>query len=389
VSVRIAVIRGAYLTKFEMQTYEHLVKDFDVTAFCLRGNNFNLKNIRLPIEKLWGLDAFVPKFLQRYHNFAFGHIFEITQPMFGLGKRLGGFDIVHSWDLCFYHTYQAARFKKKYGYKLVLTTAENVPFLFGKNPFSKKRIERIVQSVDMFLPLTQRAAEVLTLRGVSADRIKVVPFGVDTTRFYHSEETRKFYNDKFDISGKDLVILYIGRLSKYKGLFELVYAAKRVLEDEDTKDRNIKFVLVGDGPIKNKIKTLLRYLKIDDNFRIIGGVDYSEIPGIHNIADIFVLPSIVSPRGREQFGMVLIESMACSKPVVSTLTGSIPEVVGEAGLLVQPSDHYSLYQAFKKLILDESLRIELGELGRKRVMENFDSKLVAEKIKNVYRVFSS
>ncbi len=387
-SVRVAVIRGSYLNKFEMQTYEHLVKDFDITAFCLRGNNFSLRDIRLPIEKLWGLDAFVPKFLRRYYHFAFGHILETTQPMLGLDKRLKGFDIVHSWDLCFYHTYQAAKLKKKYGYKLVLTTAENVPFLFGKNPFSKKRIERIVQSADMFLPLTKRAAEALTLRGVSADRIEVVPFGVDTTRFYHSEETRKFYNDKFDISGGDLVILYIGRLSKYKGLFELVYAAKRILEDEDIKDRNIKFVLVGDGPIKNKIKARLRHLKIDENFRIIGGIDYSEIPRIHNIADIFVLPSIVSPRGREQFGLVLIESMACSKPVVSTFTGSIPEVVGEAGLLVQSNDHYSLYQAFKKLILDENLRIKLGELGRKRVMENFDSKLVAEKIKGVYRALS-
>jgi glycosyltransferase involved in cell wall biosynthesis len=385
---RVAVIRGAYLSEFAMQTFEPLAKDFDITLFCLRGNNLSLRGIRLPIEKLWGFDAFVPRFLRRYYNFAVGHVLEISQPMLGLNRRLKTFDIVHASDVCYYYTYQVAKLKKKYGYKLVLTAAENVPFLFGKNPFSRKRIEKIIQSVDMFLPLTQRAAEVFILMGVSSDRIKVIPFGIDTTRFYHSEHTGEFYNDKFDIPGEDLVVLYIGRLSKYKGLFELVYAAKRILEDEDIKDRNIKFVLVGDGPLKNKIKALLRHLKIDDNFRIIGGIDYSEIPKIHNIADIFVLPSIVSSRWQEQFGMVLIESMACAKPVVSTLSGSIPEVVGEAGLLVQPSDHFSLYQALKKLILDESLRIKLGELGRKRVMENFDSKLVAEKIKGVYRVLS-
>lgn len=372
-----------------MQTYEHLVKDFDITAFCLRGNNFDLKDIQLQIEKLWGIDAFVPRFMRRYQHFFLSYVLEITQPMLGLSKRLKGFDIVHSSDLCFYHTYQAAKLKKKHGYKLVLFTAENIPFLFGKNPFSEKRIEEIIQNVDMFLPLTQRAAEVLTLRGVSADRIEVVPFGVDTTRFCRSEEKRKFYNDKFDISKEDLVILYIGRFSKYKGLYELTYAAKRILEDDDLKDKNIKFVLIGDGPIKNKIKALIRHMKMNDNFRIINGIDYSEIPRIHNLADIFVLPSIVSPRGREQFGMVLIESMACSKPVVSTFTGSISEVVGEAGLLVQPSDHYSLYQAVKKLILDEKLRIKLGELGRNKVMECFDSNLVAEKIKKVYRALSS
>jgi starch synthase len=387
--VRVAIIRGAYLTKSEIQIYEPLVKDFDITAFCLRGNNFNLKDIRLPIEKLWGLDTFVPKFLRRYYNFTVGHVLEMSQPMLGLNTRLKNFDIVHVSDVCYYYAYQAAKLKKKHGYKLVLTAAENIPFLFGKNPFSRKRIEEIIRSIDIFLPLTQRAAEFFIIMGVSTDRIRVIPFGVDTTHFYHMEETHEFYYERFDISREDLVILYAGRLQKYKGLFELVYAAKRILEDQDLMGRKIKFVLVGDGPIKNRIRSLLRYLKIDKNFRIVGGIDYSEIPKIHNMADIFVLPSIVSPRWQEQFGRVLIESMACSKPVVSTFTGSIPEVVGEAGLLVQSSDHFSLYQALKRLILDEGLRIKLGELGRKRVMENFDVKLVAEKIKEVYRVLSS
>jgi starch synthase len=387
--VRVAIMRGAYLTKSEIQIYEPLVKDFDITAFCLRGNNFNLKDIRLPIEKLWGLDTFVPKFLRRYYNFTVGHVLEMSQPMLGLNRRLKNFDIVHVSDVCYYYTYQAAKLKKRHGYKLVLTAAENIPFLFGKNPFSRKRIEEIIRSIDIFLPLTQRAAEFFILMGVSADRIRVIPFGVDTTHFYHMEETPEFYHKRFDISRGDLVILYTGRLQKYKGLFELVYAAKRILEDQDLMDRKIKFVLVGDGPIKNRIRSLLRYLKIDKNFRIVGGIDYSEIPKIHNMADIFVLPSIVSPRWQEQFGRVLIESMACSKPVVSTFTGSIPEVVGEAGLLVQSSDHFSLYQALKRLILDEGLRIKLGELGLKRVRENFDVKLVAEKIKEVYHVLSS
>jgi glycosyltransferase involved in cell wall biosynthesis len=388
-STSVAVIRGAYLSELAMQTFEPLAEDFDITLFCLRGNNLSLKGIRLPIEKLWGLDAFVPRFLRRYYNFAVGHVFEVSQPMLGLNRRLKGFDVVHASDVCYYYTYQTAKYKKKCGYKLVLTSAENVPFLFGKNPLARKRIERIIESVDVFLPLTQRAAEVFTLMGVRPERIQVIPFGVDTTRFYPSQEARTFYREKFGISREDLVVLYVGRLSKYKGLFELVYAAKKIIEDQDLKDQRIKFVLVGDGPIRDKINALLRHLKIDESFRIVGEIDYSEIPKIHNIADIFVLPSIVSPRGQEQFGMVLIESMACGKPVISTLCGSIPEVVEDAGLLVQSGDHYSLYRAFKRLILDENLRIKLGELGRKRVMENFDSKLVAEKIKGVYRALSS
>jgi glycosyltransferase involved in cell wall biosynthesis len=383
--VKIAIIRGANLNKFEMQTYEPLLKNFDITAFCLKNNNFDLKEVKLPIEQLWGLDSFVPRSLRRYYYFAFSSILEVNQPMFGLDKRLKGFDIVHCPDMSYYYTHQAAKPKSKHSYKLVLTIAENIPFLFGKNLFAKKRIEEIIRRVDMFLPLTQRAAEALTLQGISRDRIKVIPFGVDTTVFRPLVEVEESYYRKFNISKEDLVILYVGRLSKWKGLFELVYAAKKIFEDRELKSRNIKFVLVGTGPLKKKIEALLNYLEIANDFRIVGGIDYSEMPKIHNIADIFVLPSVPTYRWQEQFGMVLIESMACGKPVISTLSGSIPEVVGEAGLLAQSSDHYSLYQALRKLILDKSLRIELGKLARKRVIENFDSKLVAQKIKEVYQ----
>jgi glycosyltransferase involved in cell wall biosynthesis len=383
--MKIALIRGSNLNKFEMQIYELLSRDFDITAFCLRGNNFNLKDIKLPIERLWGLDSFMPKSLRRYYYYLFNFIVEINQPMFGLKKRLKGFDLVHSADMGYYYTYQAAKLRNKYGYKLVLTIAENVPFLFGRNRFSKKRIQKIVEKVDLFLPLTQRAAEALILQGVNPEKIKIIPFGVDTILFRPLGETPESYFKKFDISKDDLVILYIGRLSKWKGLFELVYAAKKICEDKELKGKNIKFVLIGAGPKRKAIEALLRHLDIVQNFRIVGGTDYSEIPSIHNLADIFVLPSVAGFRSREQFGMVLIESMACGKPVVSTLTGSIPEVVGDAGLLVQASDHYSLYQALKRLILDDNLRVKLGEQGRKRVMENFDSKLIAQRIKEVYQ----
>jgi glycosyltransferase involved in cell wall biosynthesis len=383
--MKIAIVRGSNLNKFEMQTYEALSKHFGITAFCLKGNNFDLKDIKLPVSQLWGLDSFVPRFVRRYYYFTFGFIFEINQPMFGLNKRLKGIDIVHCPDMHYYYTYQVAKHKSKYGYKLVLTIAENVPFAFGGNWLSRKRIKEIIPEVDMFLPLTQRAAEALTLQGITTDRIKIIPFGVDTTLFYPRDERDETYYRKFDISIKDLVVLYIGRLSKWKGLFELVYAAKKILEDKELKGENIKFLLVGAGPKRKKIEALLDYLKIADGFRMVGSVDYSQIPRIHNMADIFVLPSIVSPKGQEQFGMVLIESMACGKPVIGSLTGSIPEVVGEAGLLVQPSDHYSLYQALKKLILEKSLRVKLGELARKRVMANFDSKVVAQKIKEIYQ----
>jgi glycosyltransferase involved in cell wall biosynthesis len=83
--------------------------------------------------------------------------------------------------------------------------------------------------------------------------------------------------------------------------------------------------------------------------------------------------------------MVLLESMACGKALISTCSGSIPEVVGDAGILVQPYDHLSLYQALKTALLNDALRQQLGQKARRRVETHFDCRHVAAKIDEAYR----
>jgi glycosyltransferase involved in cell wall biosynthesis len=381
--MKVAIIRGANLNKFEMQTYEPLAKDFELLAFCLKNNHFDLSQLKISTKKLCGWEIFVPKFLRRFYDFFISFVLEINQPMFFLKKKLKGFDIVHSADASYYYSYQAAKAKEKYNFKLVLTQAENIPFLFGKNRWSKKRIQFVFQKVDLFLALSKRTKEALLLQGVEESKIKVVPFGVDTKTFCPQPKSQELLQ-ALKLAPEDLLILYVGRLSFWKGIFELIYSAKKLVLDPELKNHNIKFLLVGKGRMEKKLKRTISFLHLEKNIQIVSGIPYEQIPQIHNLANIFVLPSLPHLRWQEQFGMVLIESMACAKPVVSTLSGAIPEVVGEAGILVQPNDHYSLYQALKKLILEENLRAALGNLARKRVIENFDNKVVAQKIKEIY-----
>lgn len=82
--------------------------------------------------------------------------------------------------------------------------------------------------------------------------------------------------------------------------------------------------------------------------------------------------------------MVLVESLACGTPVLSTTSGSIPEIVGEAGVLVPPADHVALYLALKGLLLDPVRREELGRMGRRRAEARFDRRLVAKQIGEAY-----
>jgi glycosyltransferase involved in cell wall biosynthesis len=129
---------------------------------------------------------------------------------------------------------------------------------------------------------------------------------------------------------------------------------------------------------------LIRQLDLQHHISLIGRVAHSEIHHLHSMTDIFTLPSIAVRDWQEQFGIVLIESMSTGKPVVATLSGSIPEVVGDAGLLVQPNDHYSLYQGLKHLILDKQLKEQLGIRARNRAVEHFSQDVIASKLKSAY-----
>ncbi|MBE0602927.1 MAG: methyltransferase domain-containing protein, partial [Deltaproteobacteria bacterium] len=104
----------------------------------------------------------------------------------------------------------------------------------------------------------------------------------------------------------------------------------------------------------------------------------------YNAADLFVLPSISMRMWKEQFGMVLAEAMACGTPVISTSSGSIPEVVGDAGIVVPANDPGELAGAIASLCLSGTLREELGRKGRARAVGRYDSKVVAGQVGEVF-----
>jgi alpha-maltose-1-phosphate synthase len=97
-----------------------------------------------------------------------------------------------------------------------------------------------------------------------------------------------------------------------------------------------------------------------------------------------VLPSIATPEWQEQFGMSLIEAMACGTPVVSTLSGAIPEIAEDCAALVQPNDFLVLYEALRGLALDPDARRALRETGLARARERFGLDRFASALSDVY-----
>lgn len=369
---KIAIIRGANLNEFEMQNYNPLVgKGVELVGFTSKAPRYELKQIDFPVRKLPQLGDFSD--LSEYQGFL-RRLFGDDQVMVGLEKALEGFEIAHSAETFNYYTYQAIKAKLAGRVKkVVLTVWENRPLVGEGNPKQAQFKEMVLQNTDLFHAVTERARESLILDGAPAEKIRVFPYGVDMRRFRVSEK-----------KSKDIVVLSVGRLVWEKGFDHILFAAKKLLQDPEVPTERLKFLIVGDGPRRELLEQQIKRLALEKNVTLIRRIPYEEMPKIHASADIFLLPSLPIPNWQEQFGMVFVESMASGKPVIAGRSGSIPEVIGEAGLLVQPGDMLSLAEALKKLVLNKNLRDKYGQAALKRAWALFDTNKVACKLSDLY-----
>ncbi len=146
-------------------------------------------------------------------------------------------------------------------------------------------------------------------------------------------------------------------------------------------------VIAGTGSQEAELKGYVEKLGLDKYVIFTGYVPEEEKVDLYNLADIFVLPSLL-----EGFGMVAAEAMACGKPVVASNASSLPEVVedGKTGLLANPACVDDFTDQVLRLLRDESLRRRLGGAGRERVLRNFSWDVAARKTLEVYqRVFTA
>jgi len=169
-----------------------------------------------------------------------------------------------------------------------------------------------------------------------------------------------------------------------KGVYDVIFSAKKLIEDSKLKNYSLNFILVGEGKEKKRILDLEKRLGIEKQV-VHKVVPYEKMPQEYQEADIFLAPSLITRHWQEQFGMVLIEAMACGLPIVTTLSGAIEEVVGEAAVKIQPGDYFSLTKAIKNFILNPKARMEYGKKARQRAVKYFDIEIGAKKLEEVYK----
>ncbi|WP_010630806.1 glycosyltransferase family 4 protein [Sporolactobacillus vineae] len=204
------------------------------------------------------------------------------------------------------------------------------------------------------------------LGSIPADKFDILRNCVDTLKFGNAKSKKDAValRRNYDIGPDDRVILFTGRLNKEKGIKELLLAFKKV------RYPGIKLVIAGgyfyaSGMISDYEKELQKIAApMKDNIVFTGFIDYRDMPALYQMAEVAVIPSLWD----DPAPLTVIESMASGLPLISTVSGGIPEYAGtDAAILLNRDDQFvdRLADALNRVLLNDVLRRQMAEAGRK------------------------
>ena len=208
-----------------------------------------------------------------------------------------------------------------------------------------------------------------------AEKIISVPAGVDTQQFSMNRKLKDIRPD-YNLNNTHFVVGIVSVLRSWKGhkyLIEAIKIASKVIP-------NIRLIIVGSGPQEENIKKLINQIELKDYVILTG---YQPDPALYYKAmDVMILPSYAG----EATSQVLPQAMLMAKPVISTDTGGLSEVVihNKTGLIVPTKNSLEIFNAIKILFDDDSLRNRLAEEGRVHALKNFTFEKMIETTEHVY-----
>jgi len=272
---------------------------------------------------------------------------------------------------------------------IIIYTAHGFYFHELMNPFIYKFhfwLEKLLArwATDWLFLQSKEDETLAKEKGFMADKERIVWIGngVDPKRFLFNH-MRDEIRRQMGFTESDVVVGFVGRVVKEKGILELVESLIKIRE----MNNNAKLVIIGDTLLSErdkrtskKVRSLVRINGVEDSILFLGFRD--DVPQLLAAIDIFVLPSY-----REGMPRSIIEAMISGKPVIATdIRGCREEVVhGETGLLVKPKDVKSLVKALEKLISNPELAKRMGEKGRERATTFYNEERTLIRQMEVYK----
>ena len=240
-----------------------------------------------------------------------------------------------------YRVNSASSMKRSLHFQFTKRVLHHAARIFAVSNFSKKDTERIFS--------------------VSADKIEVIYNALDD-RFRQGHATdadRKLIAERYQVNYPFL--LYAGRISPHKNVVRIIEAFSALKADleKDAAYPDLKLIIIGDELSKHPdLRRAVIRSRVQNDVRFLGFVPIGVLRIFYDLAKIFVFPSLY-----EGFGLPPLEAMAHGTPVVTSNTSSVPEVVGDAAVMVNPENVFEIAHALHRVLLDQAVRDKLKVRG--------------------------
>lgn len=260
-------------------------------------------------------------------------------------------DIIHGHYL-FPAGAAAVEVGKEHGIKTYVTAHGSDMFeVYKKQPVMRSTIKNVLKRADCVLAVSNALRHEIIATGVEgiSNKTRICWNSVDIDKF--SPKENNSFKEEYKLTDKPIV-LFVGNLIKRKNV-------ETLLEAKKISNSDYYLVIVGDGPLFKKLNKMVE----EDNIRdVIFTGSRNDVENIIPSCDVLVLPSL-----SESFGLVLIEALACGKPVIGSNVGGITEIItDDVGLLVNPEKISSVASAIDKVINDDEFRGVLSLNARSR-----------------------
>ena len=352
---------------------------------------------RVRLIKLPGMNLFV----EGLRSFQVKNLLSLTDIIEWLGKFSGGFSEPYCFSRRLFKYLKSQKNKydvihdnqclgwgilklQKKGFPILttihhpITSDKNIAIQNADTFLMRLFIRRWYSFLKMQMTVASKLEHILTVSKTSRNDIKkdfrldnknihVVYNGIDTELF------RPILNKDKDTYR---IIVTASADQPLKGLKYLLLAFKKLINQYP----KLNLLIIGKLQSGGATESLIFKLNIEKNINFIHGVSPERLVDSYSSSSIAVVPSIY-----EGFGLPAAEAMACSIPVISTDGGALPEIVGEAGLIVPVKDSEAIASEIQRLLENKSLREGLGKAGRKRIKENFSWDITAEKVALLYQ----
>ena len=250
----------------------------------------------------------------------------------------------------------------------VINTIHDLTFEFYPETMDQKNLKRIqsdihysIQRADKIVTISQCSKKdiVETLK-VDERKIEIIYPGVNEAAFSKTYivDTLKRVKAKYQLP--DQYILYMGTLEPRKNIPSIIEAFYHLRKDGDKSVQQVKLVLAGKkGWLFEEIFNKVKALGLEEDVIFTDYVEEADKGVIYHLAKLFVFPSLY-----EGFGIPVLEAMASGIPVMTSNVSSLPEVAGEAALLINPRDMIAMAQGMHQILTDETYRMMMIEKGK-------------------------